>query len=104
MKYTEIISKGIKRLRKERNITQEEFAGIIGMSVQGFRNIEQCKYQPTSDTIDAICAAFDITPFELLIPPTPEDNQKIILHIIQKLKLLNKDKLKFIDGVISLMK
>jgi len=104
MKYLEIISNGIKRLRKERNLTQEEFAGIIGMSVQGLRNIEQLKYQPTADTIDIICNAFEVTPYDLLIQPIPDDEQKKLITIIQKLKLCDKKQLDFIDGVINLLR
>jgi len=104
MKYRELLSSSVKRLRESNDLTQDLFGEKIGLSVEAVRNIEQGKFTPTAKTIDAICEAFDITPFELLIPPTPQDSQKIILHIIQKLKLLDNSKLKFISGVIDLMK
>lgn len=104
MNYKKLLSSSIKRLREKHELTQDKFAERVGLTTEGIRNIEQSKSTPTAKTIDTICSAFDITPFELLIPPTPEDEQKLILSIIQRLKLFNKDKLKFISGVIDLMK
>ena len=66
MSYTELISSGIKRLRLAKNLTQEQFAEQINMSVQGYRNIEQGKYLPTAATIDKICNLFDCSPVDLL--------------------------------------
>ena len=69
MKYQELLNTNIKKLRQENNLTQEEFAEKIGISIQGLSNIERNRYQPTADTIDKICNAFKITPCELLLNP-----------------------------------
>ena len=55
MSYKEIITNGIRRLRTENKLTQEQFAEKISMSVQGYRNIEHNRYLPTAETIDKIC-------------------------------------------------
>ena len=55
MYYQKLITGGIKRLRANCGLTQEQFAEKINMSVQGYRNIEHNKYLPTGDTIDKIC-------------------------------------------------
>ena len=52
MSYKEIITNGIRRLRTENRLTQEQFAEKISMSVQGYRNIEHNRYLPTAETID----------------------------------------------------
>ena len=70
MKYQELINKNIKELRQANNLTQEEFAEKIGISIQGLSNIERNRYQPAAETVDKICKAFKITPAELLtVPP-----------------------------------
>ena len=66
MKYQELINKNIKELRQANNLTQEEFAEKIGISIQGLSNIERNRYQPAAETVDKICKAFKITPAELL--------------------------------------
>ena len=52
MNYQELINTNIKNLRKSNNLTQEEFAEKIDISIQGLSNIERNRYQPTAETID----------------------------------------------------
>ena len=103
MSYQENINYGIKRLRIKNNLTQEEFAGKINMSVQGYRNIEHNKYQATAETIDNICKIFNISPIELLLPDSEENLEKLKVLINYKLNNCNIDKLKRINNMIDLM-
>lgn len=102
MKYQELLNTNIKKLRQENNLTQEEFAEKIGISIQGLSNIERNRYQPTADTIDKICNAFKITPCELLLNPK-KDNDIIIQNIVFLLSECKKTKLKKIYDVLLLM-
>lgn len=103
MSYQKIIDSGIKRLREQNKLTQEQFAEKIGMSVQGYRNIEHNKYQPTSDTIDKICKVFKITPIDLLIPEQKSDLKEIRKIINYKLDTCKLEKLLRISSMIDLM-
>lgn len=103
MSYQKIINSGIKRLREQNKLTQEQFAEKIGMSVQGYRNIEHNKYQPTSDTIDKICKVFKITPIDLLIPEQKSDLKEIRKIINYKLDTCKLEKLLRISSMIDLM-
>lgn len=102
MNYQKLINTNIKKLRQNNNLTQEEFAEKIGISVQGLSNIERNRYQPTAKIIDRICSAFEITPAELLIIPS-EKNQDIIKNINVLLNQYSSKKLKQIYEIIILL-
>jgi len=102
MDYQTLINNNIKNLRRENNLTQEEFAEKIGISTQGLSNIERNRYQPTADTIDRICKTFKITPANLLTPPAKE-NEDIIENITTLLSNCPNAKLKKIYKVIEML-
>ena len=104
MNYLYLISNGIKRLRNSLGLTQDEFSSKIDMSIQGLRNIEQGKYQPTADTIDKICDTFHISPFDLLIETHSGDKNSAILTINKKLKTCSIEQLTKIDEIIDIIK
>ena len=100
MNYQELINTNIKNLRKNNNLTQEEFAEKIDISIQGLSNIERNRYQPTAETIDKICKAFKITPAELLLG---QNDNEIINNITLLLTNCPKNKLKKIYEVIKIL-
>ncbi len=102
MKYQKLINTNIKNIRVSNNLTQEEFAEKIGISIQGLSNIERNRYQPSAETIDKICSAFDITPAELLVSPN-QQNEDILSNIITLLSQCPKRKLVKIYNIISLL-
>ncbi len=101
--YQQLLTLNIKNLRLKLGLTQEKFAEYAGISVEGLRNIEKNRYAPKANTIDSICSAFKITPFELLLPDAQQD-EEIIEEIHNKLKLCDNDKLKRISKIIDLVK
>ena len=103
IKYKDLLAINIKRLRNRLNLTQEKFAELIELSTDGVSNIENGRYAPKADTIDSICKAFNITPFDLLLPEIAQD-KSLIDEIICKLKLADNDKLKRISQMIDLIK
>ena len=104
MDYKKLICSNIKKLRICINLTQFQFAETIGISIEALRNIEQCKSTPTAKTIDRICLAYKVTPFDLLIPEVGKDEEALIASINKKLKLCTKNQLSFIDSVIESMR
>ncbi len=102
MRYQKLINANIKALRQKYNLTQEEFSEKIGISLQGLSNIERNRYQPTAETIDKICKAFEITPAELLIVPNAS-NKELIDNIITLISNCSQKKLKQIYEVIKIL-
>ena len=99
MKYQKLINSNIKHLRQMNNLTQEEFAEKIGLSIQGLSNIERNRYQPNSETIDKICKVFDLSPIELLTIQN-NGNKEIITNITSLLSQCSKPKLKKIYDIV----
>jgi len=102
MGYQTLINENIKKLRKNNNLTQEQFAEKIGISLQGLSNIERNKYQPAASTIDKICKKFKISPVELLIE-IPKENEIIIKNVIALLTTCQKSKLKKIYEALKIL-
>lgn len=83
--------------RKEKNLSQEQLAEIIGFSKNHISNIERGKYIPTIPFVFKICNALGETPdYYLIGNPTettdeitkliktlPKDNQKILIKLIE---------------------
>lgn len=102
MNYQKLMSVNIKKLRQNNHLTQEEFAEKVGLSLQGLSNIERNRYQPTADTVDRICKAFDIQPAQLLLLPE-HTTQEIIDNINTLLCSCKPKKLKQIYEIITIM-
>lgn len=102
MKYQELLARNIKDLRLRNNLTQEMFAEKIGLTTNGVSNIERNRYQPTAETIDKICKAFNVTPSELLLHPI-DSNSDIINNIVTLLSDCPMKKLKKIYEMVQLM-
>lgn len=102
MNYQKLINSNIKELRQINNMTQEEFAEIIGISIQGLSNIERNRYQPTAETIDKICKSFNILPAELLVVKE-NTNEDLLININVLLKQCPPRKLKKVYEIIKIL-
>lgn len=67
----EAIAANLRRLRSARGMTQKELAEAAGVSVAGYRNIENRVSVPRMDTLEALRAALDV-PIQDLVTPMPE--------------------------------
>ena len=61
----DLYSKRIKELRKAKNLTQEQFAELIGIDPRNIIKIENGQTFPRVQTLDKIIKVLDITPEEL---------------------------------------
>ena len=102
--YKTLINNRIAKLRKEKGLTQEQFSEIAHISTDGLRKLEQNKYAPKSDTIDKICKAFNITPFDLLVEPLSGGSKSMADAIYKKLQLCNEQELRKIDAMIDIIR
>lgn len=102
MGYQKLINSNIRELRLKLHLTQEEFSERIGISLQGLSNIERNRYQPTADTVDKICSAFEITPAQLLLT-TSDTDEDLIKNIVTLLSNCKPKKLKQIYDIIQVL-
>lgn len=56
----------IRRLRKEKNLSQEVFSGLAGIARSHLAMIETGTKQPNFETIWRIANAFDLPPHDLV--------------------------------------
>ncbi len=102
MKYQKLLSTNIKELRLRNNLTQEEFAEKIGLSLNGVSNIERERYQPSAATIDKICKVFEINPAELLTLNSVS-NEDTLKNITTLLSTCSNKKLKQIYEIVQIL-
>lgn len=62
----ETLSRNIKRYRKEQNLSQEEFADIVGIHRTYIGSIERCERNVSIDNIEKISKAMGISASDLL--------------------------------------
>ena len=60
------IGENIKRLRKAKNVTQEQIAEVLGISVTAVSKWERNEAQPELSKIVALCELFEVDANELL--------------------------------------
>lgn len=75
----EILGCNIKKLRKQRNITQEQLAESVGVTVKYISLLERSLSFPSADTLDAIARALSVPVFKLFIPDVIQSKQLIKL-------------------------
>jgi len=65
------IAANLLRLRKDRDMTQEQLAETAGLSRGAYRNLEKGRAVPRSDTLRTLSEALKVSVKELLIPVRP---------------------------------
>lgn len=91
-----IFGKNLKRLRKQRKLTQDQLSELVGINARHMSKIENAEHFPNSTTFEHICKALKVKPQELFY--TPEKNT-----LIEKIRKLTEDKKRyeFIELAIS---
>lgn len=92
MTYTELretLSKNLKRLRKDNNLTQEKLAEKVELSTQTIADIEGCRTWVSDKTLVKIAEILKTTPAELLATEKTDfeitsDMKKMILAKIDE--------------------
>lgn len=59
------LGKRIKEIRKQRNLTQEKLAEIVGIGTPNISYIENGKFAPAFDTLQKIACALNVEAWEL---------------------------------------
>ena len=97
-----IFAHNIKRLRKNRNLTQEQFAERIGVQWKTVANFESGRNIASCENLQSICNKLKISPAELFLlkAEKPSDIKQKIDLILNR---VDDEKLKTIYGLILLL-
>lgn len=87
----ELIGKRIKELRKEKSLTQEQLAELIGIEPRNIIKIENAQTFPRAQTLDKILYVLEISPEYFFKFNHLEDAETLRKKINEKLQ--NDDKL-----------
>ena len=68
----EIVSRNIKRIRQERNLTLDDLARLSGVSKSMLSEIERCAKSPTISMLEKICTGIHIPLAQLTYIETPD--------------------------------
>lgn len=68
----EMISRNIKRIRQERNLTLDDLAHLSNVSKSMLSEIERCSKSPTISMLEKICVGINVPLAQLTYMETPE--------------------------------
>ncbi|MGE0852620.1 MAG: helix-turn-helix domain-containing protein [Hyphomicrobiaceae bacterium] len=66
MTLRRILARNLKRLRKERGLTQEELADLAGLNRNYVGMIERQENAATVDTLEALAKSLQVDPIRLI--------------------------------------
>lgn len=88
MSLEKLVIDNIKRIRKEKNITQEKLAELCGTTTSYIGLMEIYRNVPKLSTIERIAIALDVEPLILFLDNVKEENVQTEVQNLTK-KLVN---------------
>ncbi len=71
-----LLAQRLRELRQRHNLTQEEAAGVCGMSYKFYQQIEaNRKKQIWLETVERLASGYRLEAWELLSPSSPKETQ-----------------------------
>lgn len=104
MSIKELLGKRIKEIRKERGLTQEEFAEMINISQRTLSGIEVGKNFLTSQTLDKILEVFEMQPDDLFQLKNLRNTNELKIDIICALEKMSDKKIRLIYSIVEILK
>lgn len=88
----QIFAYNLRKIRKERDLTQEQLAALVETSLKTISDLENEKYLPTHTTLDKMCKKLNINVSLFFhLPEGETDNEKVSLINQINDRLLTKD-------------
>lgn len=72
MKLRRIVAQNLRRLRQDRDLTQEELADLAGINRNYVGMIEREENAASVDTLESLAKALKVDPSILLVRPQPK--------------------------------
>ena len=82
--------KRIQKLRRERDLTQEELAVRLNVSDRDLRSLESGEYIPSIDLFIEIAAFFDVTLDHLIMGKSLSDQEESLRNKLQQKRMTNQ--------------
>lgn len=106
-KTSEFLSTNLRRIRKDRKMTQTQLADAVGVGMLAIQRIEAGARFPRSDTLTAIAQVLNVTESDLLKDPSAPDAQSnhssLLGEAVTVLTTLNDDQLRTVISLATEM-
>ena len=87
MTLKKLLGKNIQNLRKQRKLTQEQFAELIGIDSKNVSKIENGNNYPSPETLTSISKTLNVEYYELFIAENKVPYEEMKKEIIKALDL-----------------
>lgn len=106
MSVKKLLGERIKRLRKNRNLTQEQFAEMIDIAPRNLSRIEVGESFVSADTLDKILLALNVTAKELFEYEHIKDEKELLADIYTYIDTIknNREELEKVYRLINYFK
>lgn len=84
--YKKLLGLKIKEKRKAKNLTQEQLAELVEIGTPNISYIENGKFYPTVETLEKICKALNVRPFELYMFDSEKNIKEIKEEMFEELE------------------
>ncbi len=92
MKLKKLLGEQIKRLRKNRNLTQEQLAEMIEIAPRNLSRIEVGESFVTAETLEKLLLALNVTAEELFAYEHLREEKELLADIYTYLDLIKNNK------------
>ncbi len=86
MNIKKLLGQRLKEIRKNKKITQERLAELIGIDTSSISHIENGKYYPTAENLDKILEILDIKPNELFSFESYASHENLLNEMYESMK------------------
>ena len=100
--YT-LLGNRVSKLRKQKGLTQWALAEKADLSNNYLSNIENCHSIPSLETLVKLCSALEVTPDELLLGVSKNEEQYLSAEIFEKINACTAQEKNLIYGFIDLL-
>jgi transcriptional regulator with XRE-family HTH domain len=101
IRQVQLVGRKIRRLRKERQLTQTELSSRIGIQQSDLSRMEKGEYRVSLDTLFKILAEFDVSIGEFFDDVAKESLSPREVHIAREFKVLPPEAQREVEDFIA---
>ena len=101
IRQVQLVGRRIRRLRKERHLTQTELSSRIGIQQSDLSRMEKGEYRVSLDTLFKILAEFDVSIGEFFDDVAKESMSPREVHIAREFKSLHPEAQREVEDFIA---
>lgn len=103
MDIKQVVGKRIQQYRKQKGLTQEALAELIGIDTISLSKIETGRNYPTSENITKVARVLGVEVYELFVTDAIKTNEELLKEILSDIDRIsnNNQKLQILKASIS---